>query len=899
MKLGNIIFFVIFFVIMLFSTVMNIFGDLFWFTSIGYENVFLEIFTTNVMLAFLFGLSFFAFMFINLEVAKRLALNKTERKGKRSIDMLLIVITLVLSSFVGTAFARWEVFLKYLNHTPFGTVDPVFSIDIGFYVFSLPFFNHILGFLLTTTVLSIALTFGGYLFYTSSVVKKKVDEEIEVVPGMATYSIDWDSIGKKAESHISFLVGILFFLISYGIYLARYGILFSSNGVVFGAGYTDLNVVLPLLNLLMPIAAVVGIVFMANVKMDKWRYNIYAVGAFVGIAVLGLMISGVTQGFIVSPDEFNMEKVYIEKNIENTLKAYNIDNIEEKMFPISYDLSPEDIENNRGTIDNIRLWDWRPLIQTYDQLQLFRTYYNFNDVDIDRYDINGEYKEVMVSARGLDTRGLAENAQTWVNNHMVYTHGYGVVMNPVDKVSNGLPEFYIKDIPPSSDYFEIERPELYYGDGFSGYAVVKTKTEEFDYPSGESNTYTTYEGTGGVPLSDGFRRLAYAAKFSSVELLVSGSMTPESRLIMYRDIRSRVNKVANFLLFDRDPYIVVSEGKLYWMIDAYTVTDMYPYSEPVYHSGYDIEFNYMRNSVKVVVDAYNGDIQFYVVDSSDPIIQTYSKIFPELFKDYSEMNDDLKKHIRYPEDFFRIQAELYSEYHMKDARVFYNKEDSWEIPNEIYRKRRQEMQPYYIMTKLAGQESEEFILMLPFIPRGKENLIAWMAARSDEPNYGKLLVYQFSKQVLTYGPMQIEAKIDQDTDISQKITLWDQSGSSVIRGNTLVIPIEDSILYIEPIYLEATEKGTLPQLKRVIVAYGDEISMKETLAEALSDVLGSQISTGPSGTIDIKEFPEEILEQISDTYDKAQNALKNGNLAEYAQYVEQIGQIINNWKSDS
>lgn len=895
MKIRSVILFVIIVFAMFLSTIFSIFGDLFWFSSLGYENVFLKILFTNINLGFMFGLSFLVFVVINLKIAKRLALSKKDREGKKTIEFFLIIITLFLSFVVASIFARWDVVLKYLNASSFGTTDAVFGMDIGFYVFSLPFYVYLLGFFLVTFVLTILLTTGSYLFYSNSITRVETEEEIETMFRGGSYTIKWDFLGDKAKSHISFLIGILFFIISTGIFIARYGLLFSESGVVFGAGYADLNIVLPLLNVLVALSVIAGLVFLVNSKTKKWKWNMYAIGLLVGIAVIGFMASGIVQAFVVNPDEFNLEKPYIERNIQNTLNAYNLNMMEERDFPISYNLTKEDIEKNRGTIDNIRLWDWRPLVQTYNQLQLFRTYYQFPDVDIDRYEIDNEYKQVMVSARGMDIRNLPENAQTWVNNHLVYTHGYGVVMNPVDKVSpEGLPEFYVKDIPPKSDYFEIQRPEIYYGEGFPNYVLVKTATEELDYPGGEQNIYTSYEGNGGIDISDMFTRLVYAVKFGSIELLVSGSIKPGSRVLLYRDIGSRTRKIADFLMYDNDPYVVVSNGRLYWIIDGYTTTDTYPYSEPIYHSRYGEILNYIRNSVKVVIDAYNGDVRFYVIDKEDPIVQTYRKIFPELFVDFEGMSEDLKEHVRYPEDLFRIQAELYSEYHMKNPRVFYNKEDTWVVPNEIYRGGRQEMQPYYIITKLSENEDEEFILMIPFIPKGKENMIAWMAARSDFPNYGKLTVFQFSKQVLTYGPMQIEARIDQDTEISQKITLWSQAGSSVIRGNTIVIPIENSIIYIEPLYLEATEQGTLPQLKRVIVAYGNDISMKETLQEAIEDILGGITPVTP---VTEKKLPEDILNQIEDLYTKAQNALKTGDLALYAQYVDQIGQILSGWKS--
>jgi uncharacterized membrane protein (UPF0182 family) len=539
-------------------------------------------------------------------------------------------------------------------------------------------------------------------------------------------------------------------------------------------------------------------------------------------------------------------------------------------------------------MENIRLWDWRPLEKTYQQLQLFRTYYDFPDIDIDRYYFNGSYKQVMVSTREMNTENLASNARTWVNTHLVFTHGYGIVMNPVDRVTGeGLPEFFMKDIPPKSDFISVTRPEIYYGQADMEYAVVGTTTEELDYPAGDENVFAMYNGSGGVGIGSFASRLGFAFKFGSIEILVSNSIKPESRILLYRNVDERIRAIAPFLRYDSDPYIVADGGRLFWIADAYTVSDSYPYSERMrIVRGESI--NYIRNSVKAVVDAYNGNVTYYVIDSSDPVIRTYMAIFPNLFQDFSKMPEGLKSHLRYPEDMFTIQKEIYSTYHMRNPNVFYNKEDVWVTPYEILEKTKQEMIPYYMIMKLPGQE-REFILFMPFTPRGKDNLVAWMAAKSDFPNYGNITVFTFSKQELAYGPLQIEARIDQDTEISQLFTLWSQSGSSVVRGNTLVIPIEDSILYVEPIYLEATEKGSLPELKRVIVSYGNRVTMKETLDEAIREIFGVQKPEEPGQPT---ENTEDKLERIKSLYQKAQEALTSGDLGMYAQYINEIGKLL-------
>jgi len=878
----NILAVIIILIVFIFPALFAIIGDYFWFTSISLESVFLKILFTSIGLGLATGLVFLAFSFLNIKMA-------TRSSGKKlKTPKVLFLLAALLSLVIGVVFSGgWDVLLQYLNASSFQAVDPIFSLNIGFFVFEYPFFLYILSYAASLVMVTIFLTLGTYLFHhTTPPSKEEFAEEIN----LPSY-IEWKSFKKQALPHMSFLLGILFFLIAFGFLLGQWALLFSPTGTVFGAGYTDVNFTLPLFTILMFVSGVVGLLLMANMKINRWRLPMETILAFIIILILGFAVTGVVQALVVAPDEFNLEQPFIELNIEHTSQAYNLQNIQESTFPVSYNLTQEDLMSNEETINNIRLWDFRPLIQTYNQLQLFRTYYAFNDVDIDRYSIDGETKQVMVSAREMDLDSLPSQAQTWVNRHLVYTHGYGLVMNPVDKVtSEGLPDFYIRDIPPESPV-ATDRNEIYFGESDLEYVVVKTTTEEFDYPSGDENTYTTYEGTDGISL-DLFSRLIFALKFSSPELLFSNSIQPESKLLIHRHILDRVNSIAPFLTYDSDPYLVLSEGKMFWVIDAYTTSSFYPYSQP-FEVGFLSDINYVRNSVKVVVDAYNGDVKFYVIEPEDPVIQTYQKIFPSLFIPFEQMSGDLQEHIRYPEGLFRIQAEIYSTYHMKDPRVFYNREDVWVEPEEVYRGHRQELIPYYVIMKLPGEEKEEFILMMPFVPRGKDNLIGWMAARSDYPHYGEMVVYRFSKQELIYGPLQIEARIDQDTDISALFTLWSQSGSSVIRGNTLVIPIEDSILYIEPVFLEATEKGTLPQLKRVIVAYGNRLTMQSTLEEALEVIFtGYSQDTGDGDIVIPAGTPEDVLAQIADLYNQAQSALTQGDLATYASFMNQIGQLL-------
>ncbi|MBT8506913.1 hypothetical protein AZH53_00520 [Methanomicrobiaceae archaeon CYW5] len=868
--------------------VFGILGNWYWFLTVGYEEIYYSILVTRVVLFVAGFLVFFGFAYLNIRYAYR----KAARLRGEKPDAIPAAgfFAGVAAIFAGLSVAgAWETVLKYLNQTPFGFTDPIFGLDIGFYVFALPLYGLVLNFLVILFIVTIILCALPYLSGGIGVRISGGARPTVVVEEGATTSLR-DSL-RGYVPQLSFLLFLTFLTIAARLWLARYNVLFSTGGAVIGAGYTDVHVTLPVLAILTVVAVVIGVGFLVNEKFKQLKVITYGVAAFFAIAFVGIVAGAVMQGLIVEPDELTLEEPYLDHNIKFTLAAYDLDSAEEEVFPVSYNLTRRDILENNATIENIRLWDWRPLKTTYEQLQLFRTYYHFNDVDVDRYTFDDTYQEVLISAREMNIDGLPSQARTWVNRHLVYTHGFGAVMNPVDEVTaEGLPVFYMKDIPPVSPYLTLDESRIYYGEDTGNYVVTMTTTDEFDYPAGDRNVYQNYGGRGGVALDGFVKRLIYALKFGSVEILVSGSLTDESRILFYRSIGERARTVAPFLSYDSDPYLVVADGRLYWIIDAYTTAERFPYSEPVRVPSLEGKrLNYIRNSVKVVIDAYNGNIDYYVIEPEDPLIRTYGEMFPGLLKDFDEMPASLQSHVRYPQGLFEVQAYLYATYHMKDPRVFYNREDAWVIPDEIYRGSRQQMEPYYVIMKLPGEASEEFILMLPFTPRNKENMIGWMAARSDGENYGSLIVYQFSKQELTYGPMQIEARIDQDTEISQDITLWSQSGSSVLRGNTLVIPIEDSIIYVEPLYLEATERGTLPQLQRVIVAYNDRLTMEETLAEALAVIF----EDGTDGVVPpIDETDREKLLRIADLYDKANRALAEGDLGLYQEYVDEIGRIV-------
>jgi hypothetical protein len=878
-----------------FPAIFGIYTDYLWFGEVGYTSVFLTVLKTKLFIGLAGGLFFLLLTYGNLKIA---LINSMKAKGEPTkgvgLTFLAKGLVVLFGLFMGLGISvTWETVLKFLNAGQFGMTDPVFGRDISFYLFTLPFYNTLQSILLFGLIVVTGITVGFYLLYGGALTRAYEDYG-EYSQGVLRLGMP--TINRSALAHISVQAGFIFLVLAAGYILDRFSILYSERGQVYGAGYADIAVSLPLFSILATLSLVVALLFFFAAWTQKFSWPVAGIALLFIINILGNSGAGLVQQYQVAPDEFNMERPYLEHNILFTRIAYDLDTVQEVEFPARYELTAEDIENNALTIDNVRLWDWRPLLDTYKQIQLIRTYYDFADVDIDRYTIDGNYKQVMLSPRELNYRQVPD--KTWTKEHMFYTHGYGLAMSPVRSVSReGLPEFYIKDIPPKSDLFTIERPEIYFGELTDQYILVKTTTEELDYPKGDKNVHTTYEGEAGIELSSPLRKAAMASRFNTLKLLVSSSIKPYSRIIFRRDIKERVRTITPFLYLDGDPYMVVSEGRLYWILDGYTVSDKFPYSEPTGR------INYIRNSVKVVIDAYNGQTDFYIM-VHEPVIDTYMSIFPGLFKDIDEMPDDLRMHLRYPEDLFKIQAEKYSIYHMQDPRVFYTKEDVYVVPQETYENSRVPMEPYYLIMKLPWEKKEEFILLLPFIPIGEQrnNMIAWMAARMDPPHYGERIVYVFPKDKLIFGPSQIEARIDQDPEISKLFTLWGQAGSRIIRGNLLVIPIEDSLLYVEPIYLKAEQAGAIPELRRVIVAFGDELTMQETLEESLAVIFGREVEqpapvepAGPGEGV-TEKTTRELIDQAVLHYERAQEHLQNGSWSGFGQEMEEMRKILEELK---
>ena len=858
--------------------------DWLWFSAIGYFGVFWTTIIAEAEIFFAVFLATAVILWVNGSLAFRFAQSQRKQRvaefewkstgvvtlpdvfefARHRLPWSTVIIcgACLLAALVAWGEVNnWGVFLRFLYQVPYGASDPLYDKDIGFYLFTLPAYVAIKKWMFLTLFLS--ALFAGSIYW---------------VHGDIEYDVQRRTMSPAAIAHGSVLLGLFFAVKAWSYGLDRYLLLYGDNGVVVGASYTDIHVELPVLWLLVGLSIIAAVAAWANVKMCSFRIPVAAaVLVFGGSFVLSGVIPVLFKRVFVKPSELQLEKPYIQRNIALTQLAYNLHQITAKPFPAEQDLTFKTLETNKATVDNIRLWDWQPLMDAYVQLQEIRTYYKFHDVDVDRYWLDGAYQSVMLSARELKSSLLPPNAQTWVNSRVLFTHGNGVVMSPVTrKTADGLPVLYLRDIPPASTGGpEIREPRIYYGEETDSYVIVKGSTPEFDYPKGKDNVYAAYDGAGGVPIGGFVRKNLFAWHFSDINLLLSSYITGDSRIMIRRNIQERVRTIAPFLRLDRDPYLVISGGKLYWMQDAYTTSDYFPYAQPVQR----LDLNYIRNSVKVVIDAYNGSVDFYLMDVDDPIARTYQRIFPSLFKPFADMPADLQTHIRYPEDLFRIQAEIYQVYHMEAADVFYNREDLWQFPREPEGSGTTLMAPYYIIMRLPGETQAEFFLMLPMVPSRRDNMIAWLAARCDPPDYGKLIVYEFPKDKLVYGPFQIEALINQNTEISQQLTLWNQMGSRVIRGNLLVIPIENSILYVSPLYLRAMQ-GQLPELKRVIAAYGDRVVMKETLAEALAALFeggaAPAVPSASAGTPLAGPAADRAREAL-DHYNLAIERLKSGD----------------------
>ena len=893
--------------------------DWYWFQEIGFGNIFTTILGAKIFLGLAAGSVSFVVIYGNLLLARKIVASRplvirmpegvgAETDGVKKLDLeryvhiFALPISLTLGFFTGLASANgWETVLKYFNATPFGVADPLFGRDIAFYFFNLPFVQFLVG---LGFWLIIASLFGAAASYAlrGAITLKQSAPGLEVLKSLF--------IEKPAKIHLSILIALLFALTSFKIYAVRIpSLLYGSTGSFSGASFTDIHALLPFLNILIFVAAAAAILAIVNIFKSGNHLIVLALGFYVFVSLVGGRVYPIIlQKFVVLPNELVKETPYIKRNIEATQKAFALDTIVERDLTGEAVLTAADINNNRSTIKNVRLWDREPLLDTFGQLQEIRTYYDFISIDNDRYRLNGDYRQVLLSPRELNSASLPQ--RTFTNEQLTFTHGFGLTLGPVNEVTpEGLPMLFVKDLPPSSSVKSlfVSRPEIYYGELANDWVAVNTKAKEFNYPSGEENVFANYEGKGGVRVTSMFRKALFALRFRSLKILLSNDITPDSRIMYYRNIEERVKRALPFLRLDRDPYLVVTKkGELKWIYDAYTVSDRYPYAESVqdvFSSLPGKRLNYIRNSVKVVIDAYDGTITFYIADKEDPIIQTYAKIFSakggsasggkDTFMPLDTMDEDLRAHLRYPEDLFVYQTGLYTVYHMDEAQIFYNKEDQWQIPVITKGDQTDPMMRHMIM-KLPGEKQEEYILMIPFTPRGKDNLSAWMVARNDGEFYGQIVAYRFPKQKLVFGPAQITNRINQDADISRQISLWDQRGSEVIRGNLLVIPIEESLIYMQPIYLRA-EGGKIPELKRVIVAHENSIAMGETLDAALAAVFGGRATPEKetAGIVPAEQASgQNVIQQAKDHLTRALEAQRSGDWALYGEEIKRLGEIL-------
>ncbi|BCS35989.1 UPF0182 protein [Luteitalea sp. TBR-22] len=806
--------------------------DWLWFEEVGYTGVYLKSITARSAMGsvvFLVAGAFLAFnLFVALSAVPLRNIVVVTPEGPRTISLqprrlrpvVWLVSGLLALLMAGYASTGWSSYLAYRQAVPFGQVDPVLGRDVSFYLFQWPFLSLAQQLFFLIALLAVVATAAAYALAGNL--------GLRIGRGMF--------ITESTRRHLSILVGLLLLALALGDWLEIPQQLFEPSGIITGASYTDVHARIPALRVL----ALVGVAGALLALVQAFSVRLWpialAVGGYVAVSIGGTVYATIVQRVYVAPNEQVRETPFIQHNITATREAFGLNAVEERQLSGDATLTRADLDRNADTIDNVPLWDHQPLLDTFSQIQEIRTYYDFVSVDNDRYTINGRRRQIMLSARELNSESLPN--RTWINEQLTFTHGYGLTLGPVNEVTpEGLPILFIKDLPPQSVVdLKVTEPSIYFGELSNDHVFVKTRTKEFHYPSGEDNVFAEYEGRGGVPVGSFFRKLLFAIRFGSGKALLSDDLRPDSRVLYYRRISERVRKIAPFLTYDQDPYVAIADGRLYWIQDAYTTSNRYPYSSAIAggtnSSITNQSINYIRNSIKVVIDAYHGTTHFYLVDPSDPLAQTYARIFPGLLKPLSDMPASLRQRLRYPQDIFSVQASMFATYHMQSPSVFYNKEDQWEVPSIDVGEQPVRMEPYYTMMKVPGEKGTEFIQMLPFTPRQKDNLAAWMIARSDGPHYGRLAVFQFPKQKVVFGPRQVVARINQDQAIAPQITLWNQQGSEVIQGTLLVIPIEESLIYVRPLYLRASN-GQIPELNRVIVAYKDGIVMAETLTEAL------------------------------------------------------------------
>jgi uncharacterized membrane protein (UPF0182 family) len=885
---GVALFAVAIFIFSVASPLVWLVTDLQWYDALGFRDVF----TTRVVMQTSLFLGTFAvaliYLFANVVLALRFrsgpALRAVgiQRSTFRSPIGVIGLVTAFLIALVlsGGASSQWQSLALFQHATPTGMIDPVLSQDISFYLLTLPLLHAIANWALGLAFLAMLMIGAIYAWRGD------------------TFALAFSPV---AVAHLSVMLGAFTLVLAALTWLSRYDLLFDHNSsVVWGAAYTDVNARLPLYTLQAGVGIVLAGALAANVAFRRLSVPIGAAVVWIALVIVGQIYPAIVQSFFVTPNAQSYELPYIGREIAGTRAAYGLSNVTTKQFTGDQPVTLTDVQNDQTTINNLRLWDYDPLKLTYKQLQTIRTYYTFNDIDLDRYTINNQYQQVEISARELDFSMLPPSAQNWVNRHLGYTHGYGAAGSPVNAVlGEGLPDFVVKDLPPSGP-LQITKPGIYFGELTGDYALAPSNNREFDYPLGSQDAYTTYAGTHGVPMNAGNRAL-WSLRLGDFNLLVSGQITEKTQMLYRRKITERVSEIAPFLTFDRDPYLVVVDGRMFWILDAYTTGSTYPYSRQWGDvAGRTNSINYIRNSVKVVVDAYEGTATFYLVDPKDPLIKAYQATFPSMFQPLESMPAGLRAHLRVPEGLFNVQVDIYATYHITDPKVFFSREDVWDIPTAQTSPTGQALgvQPYYVLFRLPGEQKPEFLLIMPFTPRGKNNMVSWVAARNDGAHYGEYVSYVLPKDKAIDGPQLVANRINQNQEISRDFTLFHSGGSQVIQGNLLVVPIGNSFLYFEPIYLKATQISGLPELKKVILADQTHLVYADSLELAIKQLVGSAPppSTGapPPKTFTEQQTAQiaELVTQINQHYRAAYVALANGDFATFGSEMKTVGTLL-------
>lgn len=900
-------FIIIFFMIFL-DRIVDFIINIKWFMEVNYLSIYFTQITATLKLMIPVFLISYIGIWIYYKSLRNSAIKKAKivelnPKGKKVERNIFVIINAIISFFISYAIAStyWYRILQFTNANSFNVKDPIYGIDVSFYVFKLPLLESLYAAAMSLLVLLVFITLAIYFFM---VAKDSINYKDLRNPFSKVRNIK-SGLTNFAGKQLAGISSLILLLLSLGYVMKALNLVYSDRGVVFGAGYTDVNVTRIFYGILFVVCLISSIIVFISVLKSKVKPIIASIAVIVVLVVGESIVATAVQGFIVKPNEKTLEQKYIKNNIDYTRKAFNIDDIQEEPFDVKNNLTKDDIKNNRGTIDNIKINSFNQALEFYNQVQVIRYYYGFNDIDVDRYNINGKYNQVFIAPREINLDSLEGNAATWQNKHLIYTHGYGVVMSNVKSVTaEGQPDFVIKDIPPENNTdIPLNNPRIYFGEKTNDYAIVNTNINEFDYPKGGENQYNKYEGKAGINMTL-FNRILFTIKEKNINFLTSRDINSNSKILINRNVVDRIKRIAPFLTYDKDSYVVIANGKLYWILDAYTVSDRYPYSQPV--NG----VNYIRNSVKVVVDATDGTTNFYIMDKNDPIANSYSKIFPDLFKDVDTVPKDIKDHFRYPEGLFNIECDILGKYHMTDPGVFYNSEDLWQIAQNQKTVGGEKVanEPFYAIMKLPKGDSSEMILVNYFNMRNKDNMVAFFGARMDKDNYGKKILYKFPPQKTVYSPLLFNQRLNQDTTISKEISLWNKDGSEVIYGDTMILPINESLLYVEPVYLRATGKNSIPEMKRVVVSYADKMVITENIETALEQLFNIEKTntqtqaapqqqpaavTAPNVNAAVNNETKQKLKLAKENFDKAIEAQKAGEWAKYGEYIKKLQDTLN------